>query len=213
MSEKCPNDEVFICISLEIIQVGNKTEAITMYVNPYAPVNPAMLGIPQQRLATGFQQQMPQGYQQQFAPMQQMQPMPQIMKGRIVASLDEVKAAQIDLDGSFTYFHCPAENCIYAKAIDINGMPVIQTYKLSNDQAAAPKRYADAETVEALQQKVTSLEIYLKGEVPNANESVHNDANIQPASQQSKPNGSNAENAGEQSHVWSRNGNGQRQKP
>ena len=117
-----------------------------MYVNPYAPVNPAMLGIPQQRLATGFQQQMPQGYQQQFAPMQQMQPMPQIMKGRIVASLDEVKAAQIDLDGSFTYFHCPAENCIYAKAIDINGMPVIQTYKLSNDQAAAPKRYADAET-------------------------------------------------------------------
>lgn len=101
--------------------------------------------------------------------------MPQIMKGRIVASLDEVKAAQIDLDGSFTYFHCPAENCIYAKAIDINGMPVIQTYKLSNDQAAAPKRYADAETVEALQQKVTSLERYLKGEVPNANESVHNE--------------------------------------
>ena len=184
-----------------------------MYVNPYAPVNPAMLGIPQQRLATGFQQQMPQGYQQQFAPMQQMQPMPQIMKGRIVASWDEVKAAQIDLDGSFTYFHCPAENCIYAKAIDINGMPVIQTYKLSNDQAAAPKRYADAETVEALQQKVTSLERYLKGEVPNANESVHNDANIQPASQQSKPNGSNAENAGEQSPVWARNGNGQRQKP
>lgn len=72
MSEKCPNYEVFICISLEIIQVGNKTEAITMYVNPYAPVNPAMLGIPQQRLAAGFQQQMPQGYQQQFAPMQQI---------------------------------------------------------------------------------------------------------------------------------------------
>lgn len=213
MSEKCPNDEVFICISLEIIQVGNKTEAITMYVNPYAPVNPAMLGIPQQRLAAGFQQQMPQGYQQQFAPMQQMQPMPQIMKGRIVASLDEVKAAQIDLDGSFTYFHCPAENCIYAKAIDINGMPVIQTYKLSNDQAAAPKRYADAETVEELQQKVTSLERYLKGEIPNANESVYNDANIQPAPQQSKSNGSNAENAGEQSPVWARNGNGQRQKP
>ena len=67
MSEKCRNYEDFICISLEIIQVGNKTEAITMYVNPYAPVNPAMLGIPQQRLATGFQQQMPQGYQQQFA--------------------------------------------------------------------------------------------------------------------------------------------------
>lgn len=212
MSERCRKDEGFICMSLEIIQAGKKTEAITMYVNPYAPVNPAMLGIPQQRLAAGFQQQMPQGYQQQFAPMQQMQPMPQVMKGRIVASLDEVKAAQIDLDGSFTYFHCPAENCIYAKAIDINGIPVIQTYKLSNDQVAAPKRYADAETVEALQQKVTSLERYLKGETQNANESVYNDANIQSAPQQPKPNGSNAENAGEQSPVWSRNGNGQRQK-
>lgn len=212
MSEKCPNDEVFICISLEIIQVGNKTEAITMYVNPYAPVNPAMLGITQQRL-NNYQAQMPQipAYQQQqFVP---QPPMPLMMKGRTVASLDEVKAAQIDLDGSLTYFPCPADNCIYAKAIDMNGMPVIQTYKLSFEKEAVPKRYADAEVVEALQQKVTSMERYLKGEVPNANESVHNDANIQPASQQSKPNGSNAENAGEQSPVWARNGNGQRQKP
>ena len=209
MSEKCPNDEVFICISLEIIQVGNKTEAITMYVNPYAPVNPAMLGVTQQRL-NNYQAQMPQipAYQQQqFVP---QPPMPLMMKGRTVASLDEVKAAQIDLDGSLTYFPCPADNCIYAKAIDMNGMPVIQTYKLSFEKEAIPKRYADAEVVEALQQKVTSMERYLKGEVPNANESVHNDANIQPASQQSKPNGSNAENAGEQSPVWARNGNGAR---
>ncbi|WP_455655896.1 hypothetical protein [Phascolarctobacterium sp.] len=197
-------------MSLEIIQAGKKTEAITMYgINPYAPVNPAMLGIQQQRLAN-FQPQMQQGYpQQQFTPQSSM---PLMMKGRTVASLDEVKAAQIDLDGSLTYFPCPADNCIYAKAIDINGMPVIQTYKLSNDQAAAPKRYADAETVEALQQKVKSLERYLKGETQNANESVYNDANIQSAPQQPKPNGSNAENAGEQSPVWSRNGNGQRQK-
>lgn len=183
-----------------------------MYVNPYAPVNPAMLGVTQQRL-NNYQAQMPQipAYQQQqFVP---QPPMPLMMKGRTVASLDEVKAAQIDLDGSLTYFPCPADNCIYAKAIDMNGMPVIQTYKLSFEKEAVPKRYADAEVVEALQQKVTSMERYLKGEVPNANESVHNDANIQPASQQSKPNGSNAENAGEQSPVWARNGNGQRQKP
>ena len=107
MSEKCPNDEVFICISLEIIQVGNKTEAITMYVNPYAPVNPAMMGVTQQRL-NNYQAQMPQipAYQQQqFVP---QPPMPLMMKGRTVASLDEVKAAQIDLDGSLTYFPCPA---------------------------------------------------------------------------------------------------------
>ena len=182
-----------------------------MYVNPYAPVNPAMMGVTQQRL-NNYQAQMPQipAYQQQqFVP---QPPMPLMMKGRTVASLDEVKAAQIDLDGSLTYFPCPADNCIYAKAIDMNGMPVIQTYKLSFEKEAIPKRYADAEVVEALQQKVSSLERYMnmKGENINANESVHNDANIQSASQQPKPDGSNAENAGEQSPVWARNGNGAR---
>lgn len=134
-----------------------------MYVNPYAPVNPAMMGVTQQRL-NNYQAQMPQipAYQQQqFVP---QPPMPLMMKGRTVASLDEVKAAQIDLDGSLTYFPCPADNCIYAKAIDMNGMPVIQTYKLSFEKEAIPKRYADAEVVEALQQKVSSavlLSIYI----------------------------------------------------
>ena len=117
-----------------------------MYVNPYAPVNPAMMGVTQQRL-NNYQAQMPQipAYQQQqFVP---QPPMPLMMKGRTVASLDEVKAAQIDLDGSLTYFPCPADNCIYAKAIDMNGMPVIQTYKLSFEKEAIPKRYADAEVL------------------------------------------------------------------
>ena len=180
-----------------------------MYVNPYAPVNPAMMGVTQQRL-NNYQAQMPQipAYQQQqFVPQPHM---PLMMKGRTVASLDEVKAAQIDLDGSLTYFPCPADNCIYAKAIDMNGMPVIQTYKLSFEKEAVPKRYADAEVVEALQQKVSSLERYMNMKGENANESVHNDANIQSASQQPKPDGSNAENAGEQSPVWARNGNGAR---
>ena len=101
-----------------------------------------------------------------------------MMKGRTVASLDEVKAAQIDLDGSLTYFPCPADSCIYAKYIDMNGMPVIQNYKLSLEKEPVPKRYADAELVEALQQKVNSLERYVKGETVNANESVDNDANV-----------------------------------
>lgn len=180
-----------------------------MYVNPYAPVNPAMMGVTQQRL-NNYQAQMPQmpAYQQQqFVP---QPPMPLMMKGRTVASLDEVKAVQIDLDGSLTYFPCPADSCIYAKYIDMNGMPVIQNYKLSQEKEPAPKRYADAETVEELQQKVNSLERYMKGETINANEPIHNDTNLQSASQQSKPDGSDAENVGEQPPVWARNGNGAR---
>lgn len=78
-----------------------------MYVNPYAPVNPAMMGVTQQCL-NNYQAQMPQlpAYQQQQFVLQP--PMPLMMKGRIVASLDEVKAAQIDLDGSLTYSPCPS---------------------------------------------------------------------------------------------------------
>lgn len=51
-----------------------------MYVNPYAPVNPAMMGVTQQRL-NNYQAQMPQipAYQQQqFVP---QPPMPLATKG------------------------------------------------------------------------------------------------------------------------------------
>ncbi|WP_455652083.1 hypothetical protein [Phascolarctobacterium sp.] len=149
-----------------------------MFGNPYAP----SINVPaaQQRLAQ-YQQMQPVAYQQPYGMMQQ--PVPIGIKGRTVASLDEVKAAQIDLDGSFTYFICPADACIYAKAIDLNGTPVIQVYKLSVEKEAIPKRYADAETVEALQQKVASLERYLKGENSNANESVDAHADVSATAQ------------------------------
>lgn len=44
-----------------------------------------------------------------------------VIKGRYASSLDEVRVAQIDFDGSKTYFVCPAINTIYAKSIDMNG--------------------------------------------------------------------------------------------
>ena len=88
---------------------------------------------------------------------------------------DEVKAAQIDLDGTFTYFICPADNCIYAKAINMNGLPIVQTYRLSKENPDVPRRYADADTVETLQQKVESLERYLKGEKDNESNAINAD--------------------------------------
>ena len=135
-----------------------------------------------QRLMAMQQSYQPQPtYQpQQFVP----SPMPLQMKGRAVTSFDEVKAAQIDFDGSVSYFPSPSEQCIYAKFIGLDGLPVMQVYKLSSDQPAAPKRYADAETVEALQQKVVSLERYLKGENNHANEPIDHATDIQPTAQQ-----------------------------
>lgn len=77
--------------------------------NPYMGATPQM----QQRLNYLQQQQ-----QQMYQPTMQ-QPMPMALKGRIVT--DEAKAAQIDLDGTSTFFPCPAEGKIYEKSIDLNG--------------------------------------------------------------------------------------------
>lgn len=58
-----------------------------------------------------------------------------VIKGRYASSLDEVRAAQIDFDGSKTYFVCPAINTIYAKSIDINGNSLIEAYVLDKGEA------------------------------------------------------------------------------
>ena len=73
--------------------------------NPYMGATPQM----QQRLNYLQQQQ-----QQMYQPTMQ-QPMPMALKGRIVTGMDEAKAAQIDLDGTSTFFPCPAEGKIYEK--------------------------------------------------------------------------------------------------
>lgn len=92
-----------------------------MFNNLYVPgVN--MFPSQQQRQVQYPQpmQPMPNYQQQNMMQSQYNTPaMPAVLKGRTVGSFDEVKAAQIDLDGTFTYFICPADNCIYAKAINM----------------------------------------------------------------------------------------------
>ena len=140
--------------------------------NPYAPqVNPAL----QQQRLVNMPTQSSLG--QQAMPIVQQ---PAFIKGRIVGSIEEVKGSPIDLDGSITYFPCPAGNCVYAKSIDNNGLPVIYKYQQTEEVEPKPKEYADSETVKKLQEQINSLEIYLKGGIQNANESTNNDANVQP---------------------------------
>ena len=160
-----------------------------MFNNLYVPgVN--MFPSQQQRQVQYPQpmQPMPNYQQQNMMQSQYNTPaMPAVLKGRTVGSFDEVKAAQIDLDGTFTYFICPADNCIYAKAINMNGLPIVQTYRLSKENPDVPKRYADADTVETLQQKVESLERYLKGEKDNESNAINTDHRAN--TNQSEPNG------------------------
>ena len=61
--------------------------------------------------------------QQSYAPRQVPYEMPQqnLLKGRFVSSVDEVRAAQVDFDGSIFIFPDMANKKIYTKQIDLNG--------------------------------------------------------------------------------------------
>lgn len=120
----------------------------------YGQYNPYMGALPQmqQRLNTL------QDYQQQ---MYQPQPVTicHQLKGRIVTGMEEARAAQIDLDGSSTFFPCPAKGEVYEKAIDLNGLPTFKVYKLADSAAENP--------LAALQQRVECIEQALMKGVTN----------------------------------------------
>lgn len=52
------------------------------------------------------------------------------LKGRPVASIDEVRASMIDFDGSVFYFPNVAQKCIYTKQMNLDGTSSLQVYQL-----------------------------------------------------------------------------------
>ena len=52
-----------------------------------------------------------------------------MLKGRPVASIEEVRALPIDFDGSIFYFPDQANNRIYTKQIGLNGQSIIHMYE------------------------------------------------------------------------------------
>lgn len=99
-------------------------------------------------------------YQNQCYP--QMPGQPSMMQGRLVASIEEAKVAQVPVDGSCIYFPCPAERKIFVKSMDLNGNAVFETYTLVKNTEAKPC-YAEASALEALTNRVMELEAKLKG--------------------------------------------------
>ena len=125
-----------------------------MYYNNYMPNRwqqplQQQMAVPQQTIPQ--QQQM---LQQQF---QQMPQQPMMgLKGRVVSSIDEVRATPVDMDGSETYFPHPASNSIFTKSIDMNGNQVIRKYALDNDVGGQDVNVND------LDKRVKSLEEILE---------------------------------------------------
>ena len=106
-----------------------------------------------------LQQQM---MQQQFPQMPQQQMLG--LKGRLVSSIEEVKATPVDMDGSETYFPHPASNSIFTKSIDMNGNPVVRRYVLDTSNNSKEVNIND------LANRVKSLEDMLDGLTSGGNE-------------------------------------------
>lgn len=99
------------------------------------------------------------------------------LSGRIVTGMEEARASQIPLDGSVSYFPSPAENKIYAKGIDMNGLPVFLTYELKMPSNPNSDNIVTSQ-FSAIENRLTVLENKMK-EMLKHDESNANVSNAQ----------------------------------
>lgn len=84
--------------------------------------------------------------QQTAIPIQQQQPL--FLKGRPVASLEEVRALPIDFDGTVFFFPDLAHERIYTKQIGLDGSPLFNMYVLQQIPSETPADYVTREEFE-----------------------------------------------------------------
>lgn len=121
-----------------------------------------------QQIQANYPQTFPQRY-----PQQQM-PVNNIVKGRVVTGIEEARAAQVDLDGTPSYFPSLGEGKIYVKYIGMDGLPVFQSFIVEQ-----PKPQMQGISLESLAQRVQNIENAIqnmKGDAVNV-QSNGNDAN------------------------------------
>ena len=105
------------------------------------------------------QQQFIPTYRQQIQPqynwnMMNQQPIPQV---RPVSSIEEVKASQIDFDGSVFYFPDIANKKIYTKSVNMDGTVNISLYELSQIKPADQANDSSYITREEFEQVINNL--------------------------------------------------------
>lgn len=91
-----------------------------MYGYPYNPTLQYQARLQQMQQYQPQYQPMQQQYQPIPIPQQQYpqtQQQPNVLKCRVVSSVEEARAAQIEFDGSVFYFPSPSENKVYLKGM------------------------------------------------------------------------------------------------
>lgn len=79
------------------------------------------------------------------------------LKGRPVSSLDEVRAASIDFDGSIFFFPDMANKKIYTKQINMDGTVALNMYELKEFPTEQPVVNSMYITREEFEQAITQL--------------------------------------------------------
>lgn len=90
-----------------------------------------------------------------------------MIKGRPVASIEEVRALPIDFDGSIFYFPDMSNNKIYTKQIGLNGQSILQVYSLTELPVTEVKYVTKEEFNLALNELTAKLEQIKQGGTDN----------------------------------------------
>lgn len=146
-----------------------------MYSNPY--YNPMGYN-PMQQMNQRLQQ-----YDQNYID----QSAKNLVKCRAVTSIDEAKAAMIDLDGSMTIFTDLGHNRIYTKQINLDGTATLNSYVL--EQPEDPK----TDNIEIRLKNLEDIVGYLKGEIEDVKSNA-NASNDKSNKKQPKSNANDATN-------------------
>lgn len=174
------------------------------YANPAAYASP--MGNPStmqmQRLAQ-MEQQYPQFAQQPMGQNFTQQQAPIYMKCRAVTSIDEAKAAMIDLDGSLHVFTDIPHRKIYTKQINLDGTASLNIYSLEETPtpvqsgATVPNSAKESsvpesiftQMINSLQSRISALEdkFEQRGDI-----NVQSNANVQPRKRSKSNDASNA---------------------
>ena len=137
------------------------------YQQPY-------LNTPQYQRLMQLEAQQQQQQMQNYAPMpQQVSPMSQFLKGRPVVSLEEARAAQIDLDGSLFVFTDIGNKKIYTKQINLDGTATLNIYTLDNPSSQNQATYITKEefdtTIKSIKQEMQNQLIATLNEMTAVN--------------------------------------------
>lgn len=116
-------------------------------------------------------------YSQQQQRLNYLESQQNILRGRPVASLEEVRAIPIDFDGTTFYFPDVSNNRIYTKQIGLNGQAIFRMYQLTElpttTTASAQEYVSKEEFNKAINELSAQLtQVKQEGGTANGNQST-----------------------------------------